>query len=279
MRCRVGAVVRVGEAVTLPEGDAARLAAAVGREEPIEPAGEPSVAVDCPSPGPVHGYVSPVREGMGLRVRTALAAAARSRGLTTPHDEPLASVREQLAALTVEATTGTEARREVAETATETDRLRERVAAARGRLQAVREAGGDVATASADLKTAVRELSEAETRAAAAAERLEAASEREREARDRLERRRRLQDRAANLEREARAALVTQVREEYARAVGETDGQDPFGVAPAIAALGVVRVAAVTGPVVLDGGGRVGRAFTAAEPAAAWLEAPVIYIR
>jgi hypothetical protein len=225
VRCRVGAVVRVGEAVTLPEGDAARLAAAVGREEPIEPAGEPSVAVDCPSPGPVHGYVSPVREGMGLRVRTALAAAARSRGLTTPHDEPLASVREQLAALTVEATTGTEARREVAETATETDRLRER------------------------------------------------------EARDRLERRRRLQDRAANLEREARAALVTQVREEYARAVGETDGQDPFGVAPAIAALGVVRVAAVTGPVVLDGGGRVGRAFAAAEPAAAWLEAPVIYIR
>ena len=276
MRCRVGAVVRVGEAVTLPEGDAARLAAAVGREEPIEPAGEPSVAVDCPSPGPVHGYVSPVREGMGLRVRTALAAAARSRGLTTPHDEPLASVREQLAALTVKATTGTEARREVAETATETDRLRERVAAARGRLQAVREVGGDVATASADLKTAVRELSEAET-AAAAAERLEAASERE--ARDRLERRRRLQDRAANLEREARAALVTQVREEYARAVGETDGQDPFGVAPAIAALGVVRVAAVTGPVVLDGGGRVGRAFAAAEPAAAWLEAPVIYIR
>ncbi|MFT4881669.1 MAG: hypothetical protein ACI9HI_001681 [Salinirussus sp.] len=278
MRCRVGAAVRVGEAVTVAGGDADRLAAAVEREEPLDPDSGPTVAVDCPPPGPVHGYVSPVREGMGLRVRTALAAAARSRGLTTPHDETLASVRGRLAALTVETTTDTAARRETAEAATDTDRLRERVAAARGRLQAVREAGGDVATASDDLRTAVRELSEAETRAAAAAERLEAAGEREREARDRLERRRRLQDRAANLEREARAALVAQVRDEYVRAVEAADSPDPFEAPPAIAALGVLRVAAVDSPVVLDGEGRVGRAFAAAKPAATWLEAPVIYI-
>lgn len=278
MRCRVAAAVRVGEAVTVPEGDADRLATAVGREGPVDPAGQPTVAVDCPSPGPVHGYVSPVREGMGLRVRTALAAAARSRGLTAPHGEELAAVRERLAELTVELAASAEERREAAETATDTDRLRERVAAARGRLQAARESGGDVAAASDELEAAVRELSEVETRAAAAAERLETARERERAARDRLERRRRLQDRVANLEREARTALVARVREEYARAVGEFDVAAPLEAPPAVAALGVVRVAAVDAPVVLDGEGRVGRVFADAGAAVAWLDAPVIYI-
>lgn len=281
MRCRIGAAVRVGEALAVPEGDADRLAAAVGREGPVDPAEEPTVAVDCPAPGPVYGYVSPVREGMGLRVRTALAAAARSRGLTTPHDEELAAVREQLAELTVGTTPSAEERRKAAEAAADTDRLRERVAAARGRLQAARETGGDVAAASEALETAVRELSEAETQAAAAAERFEAAREREREARDRLERRRRLQDRGANIERDARAALVAQVRDEYARAVRALDvcnGDDPFEAPPAVAALGVVRVATVDAPAVLDAEGRVGQAFADAGAAAAWLDAPVIYI-
>jgi len=40
--------VRVGEAVTVPEGEADRLATAVEREVPVDPDGEPSVAVDCP---------------------------------------------------------------------------------------------------------------------------------------------------------------------------------------------------------------------------------------
>jgi len=277
----VGAAVRTGEAVTVPEGEPGRLAVAVERDGVVGPADGPSVTVDCPSPGTLHGYVSPVQEGMGLRVRTALAAAARSRGLESPHDEELAATRERLAELTVEAATSATQRRQAAEAATDTDRLRERVAAARGRLQAAREAGGDVAAASEALEAAVRELSEAETRAAAATERLESAREREREARDRLERRRRLQDRAANLEREARAALVAQVREEYARAVRDLDGTqegDPFEAPPAVAALGVVRVATVEAPVVLDAGGAVGRAFADADAAAAWLDAPVIYI-
>lgn len=283
MRCRVGAAVRVGEAVTVPEAGADRLAEAVEREEAVDPADGPSVAVDCPPPGPVHDYVSPVREGMGLRVRTALAAAARSRGLTTPHDGELAAVRERLAELAVEAATSAAERREAAEASADTDRLRERVAAARGRLQAAREAGGDVAAASDELETAVRELSEAETRAAAAADRLETAREREREARDRLEHRRRLQDRAANLERDARAELVARVREEYARAVGRLEDahpevEDPFEAPPPVAALGVLRVAAVDAPVVLDAEGAVGRAFAGAGAAAAWLDAPVIYI-
>jgi len=266
----------------VPEGEADRLATAVEREVPVDPDGEPSVAVDCPPPGPVHGHVSPVWEGMGLRVRTALAAAARCRGLTTSHDDELAAVRERLAELAVETTTTTSERREAAAAATDTGRLRERVAAARGRLQAAREGDGDVAAASDELEAAVRELSEVETRAAAAAQRLEDARERRREVRDRLERRRRLQDRAANLEREARAALVTEVREEYTRAVRELDrreaADDPFGVSAAVAALGVVRVAAVDAPVVLDGEGWVGRVFSGAEAAAEWLDTPVIYV-
>ncbi len=278
----MGAAVRTGEAVTVPGVEADRLAAAVEREAPVEAGDGPSVTVDCPAPGPLHGYVSPLGEGMGLRVRTALAVAARSRGLGTPHDEELAAVRERLAGLTVEAATSAEERRELAET-TDTGRLRERVAAARGRLQAAREAGGDIAAASEALEAAVRELSEAETRAAAATDRLEAARGREREVRDRLERRRRLQDRAANLERDARAALVERVRGEYARAVRSLEDahpgtEDPFEAPPAVAALAVVRVAAVDAPVVLDGGGRVGRAFADADAAAAWLDAPVIYI-
>lgn len=278
----MGAAVRTGEAVTVPEANVDRLAAAVGREGPVDPGGGPSVAVDCPPPGPVHGYVSPVRERMGLRVRTALAAAARSRGLETPHDEALAATRERLSGLAVAAATSAEKRREAAEAAMDTDRLRERVAAARGRLQAAREAGGDVAAASEALEAAVRELSEAETRAAAAAERLETAREHQREVRNRLERRRRLQDRAANLERDVRAALVAQIRDEYARAVRALDvhkgDADPFEAPPPVAALSVVRIATVDAPVVLDAEGRVGRAFADADAAAAWLDAPVIYI-
>lgn len=278
----MGAAVRTGEAVTVPEVDADRLATAVERDGPVEAGDGPSVTVDCPPPGSLHDYVSPVRQGMGLRARTALAVAARSRGLTTSHDEKLAAVRERLAELTVAAAASDEERRELAET-TDTDRLRERVAAARGRLRAAREADGDVAAASDELEAAVRELSEAETRAAATAQRLETARGRERDVRDRLERRRRLQDRAANLERDARAALVGRVRGEYARAVRSLEDvhpstEGPFEAPPAVAALAVVRVAAVDAPVVLDGGGRVGRTFADADAAAAWLDAPVIYI-
>lgn len=278
MRCRVGPVVRTGQAVTVTGADPDRLAAAVEREEPVETGG-PAVAVDCPPPGRVHGYASPVREGMGLRVRTALAAAARSRGLTTDHDGTLATARERLADLAVEeggAATNEDARQKAAETA-DLARLRERVAAARGRLRAAREHGGDVAAASDDLAAAVRELTEAETAAAAARERLDAAREREREVRDRLERRRRLQDRVANLEREARAALVEEIRGEYADAVGELVGAEPFEAPPPVAALAVVRLAAVDAPVVLDSG--VGGRFDSAAEAAAWLDAPVIYVR
>jgi hypothetical protein len=278
VRCRVGPVVRTGRAVTVTGADPGRLAAAVEREESVETGG-PAVAVDCPPPGRVHGYASPVREGMGLRVRTALAAAARSRGLTTDHDGTLATARERLADLDGEegeTATNEDARQKAAETA-DLARLRERVAAARGRLRAAREHGGDVAAASDDLAAAVRELTEAETAAAAARERLDAAREREREVRDRLERRRRLQDRVANLEREARAALVEEIRGEYADAVGELAGTDgPFEAPAPVAALAVIRLAAVDAPVVLDSG--VGRFDSAAE-AAAWLDAPVIYVR
>ena len=256
------------------------------------------VDVDCPEPEPVHEYVGVVRPGMGLSTRTALAAAARSRGLAAPHDEAVASVREELAGLSVP-DAGAEAgvspaaaRRRLAGTEREVERLRERVATLRGRVQAAREAGHDPDEVQAELTEAARALSEAETERAAAREALDRAEERAREARDARERRRRLQDRAANLERAARAHLVDRLEDEFERALDalpaeggrsrpaepapsrpDSPDRDPFDADPVAAALAVARVADLRAPVVL-----ACDRFETPEAAADWLDAPVVRV-
>jgi len=297
VRCRVGEVVRCGRALEVRAQTAATTLARAVRERADNNA---RVAVVADEPGPAHEYVGCIRPAMGVRTRTALAAAARSRGIGTPHDAALAEAREELATVERQHETGTANERahhrEAAAAATgETERLRETVAAARGRLQARREQGLDPTPAAEELAAAVERLSEAETEAAAARQRLDTVRERARTRRDTREKRFRLEERVANLERRARTHRREQVHDEYVAALervpgvpgrddsregdnGNADpwgadlwGADPWGADPVARALAVARVAALSAPVVL-----ACDRFGSADAAADWLDAPVI---
>jgi len=275
VRCRVGDVVRCGRAITVECAvDPDRLRRAI--RDP-GPAPEDRVAVVAPAPQPLHEHVGHVHPGMGLRTRTALARAGRTRGLTTPWDGELAAAREELAAIAVETGDTEPHRRAVAETTAETEQARERVAAARGRLEAAREHGLDVAEAASELEAAVRELSEVETEGTAARQRLDSAREAARDRRETRERQFRLEDRIANLEREARAHLVARLREPYADAIEAVPGSgrvdDPFAADPVTAALAVARVGAPSAPVLLECD-----RFASAARAGEFLDAPVVEI-
>lgn len=239
------------------------------------------VAVDCEQPRPVHDHVGHIHGEMGIRTRTALARAARSRGLTTEYDAEIERLDGEIAACEAElADNGsgdrTAIRRSIAEQGTGTE-LREAVAAARGRLRACRDHGTDTDDAVEALEAAIRELAEHETSAAAARERLERARERSRRRREIRDRRLRLEDRRANLEREARATLVDRLRDEFAAAVDAVPGTptpaEPFDADPVPAALAVGHVAALAAPVVFDC-----ELFDSPQAASEWLGAPIVNV-
>jgi hypothetical protein len=285
-----------GRTVDLPSGVAcaARLGAAV-RGEPVDVA-----TVECAEPGPAHEHVGVVEHEASVRVRAALAAAARSQGRSAPQDAELAAVRDRLATLPTPAVDRAAARRRAAEAAARERSLRERVATLRGRVRAVRagESGpqiegrpdsvrADGGSADAgDLGPAAEALAEAASRLAAAETERIAAEEvldRERAARDARDRRLRLEDRAANRERAARRHLVDAVREEFREAVAATPGEaiattpgsacaaEPEDIDPVTATLAVARVATLDAPVVLGC-----QRFETARSAADWLDAAVV---
>jgi hypothetical protein len=285
--CRVDDAVHTGRAVSL-SGDVgpATVATAV-REGVASDAGGTTVAVTARTPHPVHERVGCLRAGMALRVRTALAAAARARGLSAPQDPLLRRARQRLAAIRDEREGGVagdgaalstaDARQRLAAARAETDRLRERVATVRGRLQAREEYGLATEDVRAELVAAARDLSEVETEAVAAQQTLERARRRTRETRDTLEERLRLEDRVANLERRARRALTERVRDAYAAAVAEVPGtgepDDPFAADALTAGFAVARVAEFDAPVVVSGD-----RFESARAASRWLGAPVVRV-
>jgi hypothetical protein len=270
----VGGRTHRGRAIDLDADLSAEtvLAAVRGRDVDAE------LRVDCPPPGAVHDRVGHVAPDAPFSLRGALAAVARSRGLTAPQRPDIEETRRRLDSLSVPEADLDAARRRVAETGASVDRLRERVATLRGRTQAVREVGGDVEAAQADLAAAIEELSEVETERIAAEQSLEMAEARARTARDRREERFGLEDRVANLERDARAALAAEVYDEFAAAVATLPGDGAPGDCPAdyegdpvTAMLGAVRVATLDAPAVL-----AARRFESAERAAAVLDAPVV---
>jgi len=278
MRVRIGERTFEGRAVDLRGSDCRpeRVVRAIRSGETVDTVAG-SLAVACLQPAPVHERVGWLRAGMGLQVRTALAEAARTRGLTAPQDERRCAVGEELATLDVPDGPDTAVvRRREAEADTDIDALRERVATLRGRLAAAREAGRETDDLQQDLAAAARKLSERETERAAAREAVERAREQARTARDARERRRRLQDRRANLDRAARRHLVGEVRGEYIGAVAAAPGRDgppvdPFAVDPVTAGLAVCRVADLHAPVVL-----ACDRFESTRAAAGWLDTPVI---
>lgn len=266
-------------------GDAVDLAAAVDAEAVLAAVRDDSdagvtapavgkVVVECPPPGPLFDHVGHVHPTMGLRTKTALARTGRSRGMATPHDEDLADARERLANLS-EPDGDCAARREAVTTHERaTEELRERVAAARGRLQARRRLDGDTADAAAELRAAIRELTDRETEAIAAQEELAAAQRDARERRSLRERRFELEEAIANLERQARAWLVDQLREEYAEALAalpDASVDEPFAAKSVPAALAIARVGEPAAPLVLSCD-----RFESAPAAHEWLGCPVI---
>jgi hypothetical protein len=288
--CRLGEDRRTGRAVALPGWLDPHTVARAVAGPPVDVDGR-TLAVLCRSPGPVHDRVGCITPTPSIRPRTALARAARSRGWTTPVDGRLAAARERLAAH--EAGADAEAhgeshearrhRRRLADASDEIQRLRERVATARGRVQA-----GSAATADDDgaadagdespdpLAAAVRDLTEAETAAAATREAHREARAAARRDRDRLQARLRLVDEVENLERAARRHLVERGRPAYEASLAAVPGlstvpADPFGAPPDAMALAVARVAALAAPVVV-----AADRFTSADAAARWLGSPVI---
>lgn len=238
------------------------------------------VSVDCPEPGDVHGHVARVPPEAFDR-RAALADAARALGHTSPSQSALDDARSELTTLSPPSVDAAAARRRVAEAGAAEERLRERVAELRGRLQARRETGADTTAVEAQLSETVSRLSEAETERIAAEQALERAETAARTARDRRERRLELEDRVANLEREVRHDLATAVWERFRSALRAVPGDATAGESPGAydgdrttAALAVVRLAPLAAPVVVAGSER----FDGAETAASTLDAPVIYI-
>ena len=276
--CRIGAVVRHGRAITIPRSvDPTTVAEAVRADEPVE-FRESTLAIDTPVPSPVHEHVGCIDLDMGLRTRTALARAGRTKGLSTPYDTALQEARERLAELPSPREDDRTRRRDVATADADTADLVEEVATMRGRLTARRDGDGETEPTRERLVDAISDLSEIETARAAARERLQRERADRRRRRERLDRRRKLQDRIANLERKARAHLVETLREPFATAVDSVpradpgrEAADPFEAAPVTAALAIVRVGDLSAPVVL-GCDR----FDSPAEASEWLGVPVI---
>jgi chromosome segregation ATPase len=238
------------------------------------------VRIDCPSPSGAHGHVARLPPETFDR-RAALAAAARALGHTSSSRSALETARSELAELSPPSVDVEAARRRVAEAGTAEERMRERIAELRGRLQARRETDADTTAVEAQLDEAVRRLSEAETERIAAEQALGRAEEAARTARDRRDRRLELEDRVANLEREVRRELAGAVWEQFRTALRAVPGDATAGTTPGTyegdrltAALAVARVAPLHAPVVVDGCDR----FDGAESVASTLDAPVIYI-
>jgi hypothetical protein len=270
--CRVGDARYFGTAVAIDRAlDPERVARAV--RTGAARAAEPSIEVEAAEAGRLHERVGCIHPECSLRPRTALAMAGRSRGWTTEFDDPLERVRERLAEFaeppTVPADPG--ARRQLADATDDIERLRERVAAMRGRAETAGDAG------EADLEGAIRSLSEVETTAAAARERRGRVREAAREARDRRQERLGLVDRRDNLARRARRALVDRAREDYVDALtvvpGVRDVADPFDAPADAMALAIARVGDLDAPVVV-----ATDRFADAPAAAGWLDAPVIHL-
>lgn len=261
---RVGGEMRTGRAVDLRDSAFRPEAVAAA----VRGDGPDGLVVECPAPGPVHDRIGVVRPGLDLPLRTALAAAARTRGLRAPQDDELAAVRDELDALDTPAVDLADARRRAAEADGAEAEARERVATLRGRVRALRESGADADDAAADLRAATRRLADLETERIAAEQSLARVRERARTAHEDRRERLRLRDRADNLRRAARAHLADAVRDEFERARQAVPGDSDDAVA---AALAVLRVADLSAPAVL-----ACDRFESPGAAARWLDAPVV---
>lgn len=246
-------------------------------------AGDGPFDVRCQSPGPVHDYVGVVTEPCSISVRSALAVAARSRGIHAPMDEEIETVETHLVEMgqvgdprrAISA-----AQRRIAEANEREQKLSERVQTLHGRLRALGERDEPVEKTEAALEAATRGLSETETERMASEERLQQRRRSAREQRNQQERRLRLHDKLDNLKRAARDHHAEAVDDNFADALQVVPGMgrpegDPcdYEGDSITAALAIARVADVRAPIVV-----ACDRFTDAGTASDCLEAPVIKI-
>lgn len=234
---------------------------------------EEGLRVVCSEPSALHEHVGRIVPGMALKRHTALAVAARSRGLSAQQDEEHDRIQERISELSMSRIDTATARKRLAEMTDEIDRQRERVARLQGQAKALQErTGQQKRETDRELQRAMQKLSELETERAAAEQALERARKRQRQLHDRHDERLALEDRAANLARAARRHLCNQLRDEFERAIesvpGTTDRPDDD---PVTAALAIARVGELSAPVVIECD-----RFDTAPAATDWLNAPVI---
>ena len=208
-----------------------------------------------PDPAAVIGRVP---TGAGLR--RELAAAARTLGLSSSLADELVAIRDRVAAIEVEPVDLDAARRRVADASGEAERLKERVAALRGGVQARRETEAETDEALGDLESAAAELSAAQSERIAAEQALRRARERAADARDTRERRLELRDRLRNRRKDARRELAREVYPAFRDALTAVPDADPAAAGtnpeaydgpPLAASLAAVRLADLEGPVAL----------------------------
>lgn len=272
-RCGMGGEERLtGMAVDL--SDTAFATETLGRA--VRGDGCEPISVDCPDPSRWWDTLAIPTDDTPPIDR--LVAAARTRGVRVPEERTLAAAERELASLATERVDPAETRRRLAAAGENVEELREKVATARGRLQARRDMGADTEAAEAALADAAEQLSEAETERLAAEQAHEAAERQARRARSVRERRLQLQDRVANRRRDVRRALVTAAAGAFEDAVTAIPGEATLSTDPLevegdtrTAALAAVRLADLQAPVV-DATGR----FDSAEAAAEVLDVPVV---
>jgi len=196
----------------------------------------------------------------GASLRRELAAAARTLGRASSVESELVEIRDAIAAVEVEPVDLGAARRRVAAASGEEERLKERVAALRGRVQARRAVEAETDEALAELESAAAELSAAQSERIAAEQALRRARERAADARDARERRLELRDRLRNRRRDARRELARETYPAFREALAAVPGADPadagegpgaYDGPPLAASLAAVRLADLERPVVL----------------------------
>jgi hypothetical protein len=189
-----------------------------------------------------------------------LAAAARTRGLASSIEDELIEIRDAIASIEIESVDLDAARRRAAAASGEEERLKERVAALRGGVQARREVEAETDDALGNLESAAAELSAAQSERIAAEQALQHARERAASARDDRERRLELRDRLRNRRQDARRELAREVYPAFRDELSVVPGAGPadagtrpaaYDGPPLAASLAAVRLANLDGPVAL----------------------------
>lgn len=247
--------------------------ATVVEEMRSDVAGNHSIAVRCPDPGPVHDHVGVISTSTTVSRRVALADAACSRGHTAPQADELAAIRERLDDLDPSTADLSTARKRVADASDVEAELRERVATLQGRVQALRETN-DAEQAESDLADATRRLSEVQTERIAAEQALARAREEARATRAIRRERLRLEDRVGNLRREAREFLADRVSDSFEEA-REAIPDDANLHESVETALAIARVVDLDAPVVLTS---EVSPFESVSETARWLDGSVVRV-